>query len=502
MFRFHVIDGDWRDREAVRHILRDRSIIGDAVQFRGKVDIEQAENAEDALEAFAHSPSDFILFDWDNAGMAPDEFARKVRLEVKNATRFAVILAMGDEIEPETIVHSRDLGMHGFIKKPVTRASLSAWLGRILFNPRPYLFDVEGYSGPDRRLGGPPDHDGPERRTKDANLIAPPWSREIVGGAGREEKDEAAQSPIPAAPAATTSAATQPSAPMPGKTTSVMSEIRRAEEAEAKAAAAAAKKDEPVVVPLKPASREDAPKPPEREPEPRRPAAKAAAPDVPRKPTVRTAPPVPGAKRKPQPRPKAPAAPPPAPEKPQDIMPVAKAGYPTTAPPSLPAAQPAAPQAPLNPEMPRAVPRPAAASLPSQQDSLLAALDNPPAAAPAPAAPATAAPSNPNALLEALENQAGSAPAQPTAGLPNGQDGLLAALAQGGGQGEGQPEPHALGQEEVLAALKRQREGVGAQDAGTAPPPSGQDALLAALDDQGDAAHPEALRAARGRFRR
>lgn len=118
-----------------------------ALHSTGARNIRLIDNGPQALTELKHVPADIVIFDWDMSSMSGREFTFQVRSNLKGIARFAILIAVCNDLSRELAIEAMKLGVHDFIDKPMTIGSLSTRLRRNLENPKDFIRTGQ-YFGP------------------------------------------------------------------------------------------------------------------------------------------------------------------------------------------------------------------------------------------------------------------------------------------------------------------------------------------------------------------
>ncbi len=162
-----------------------RALLQSLLDSFGVGSVIRAGNGEDALHILANEPVDIVITDWLMSPLDGLEFVRAVRTGKTSPNRLVPILMMTGLSEMWRVAAARDMGVNGFIVKPLTGESLLSRIIHIIEHPR-FFIRTRTYLGPDRRRAAKADYGGPERRgSRTRQPPASPQSGEI-GPTGSE----------------------------------------------------------------------------------------------------------------------------------------------------------------------------------------------------------------------------------------------------------------------------------------------------------------------------
>ncbi len=117
--RFLVVDDFATMRRIVRNLLKDL----------GFVNVEEAEDGQDALTRLRESTFDFVITDWNMPNMDGLELLSEIR---KDGTLGKLpVLMVTAEAKKENIIAAAQAGASGYVVKPFTAATLEEKLNKI-----------------------------------------------------------------------------------------------------------------------------------------------------------------------------------------------------------------------------------------------------------------------------------------------------------------------------------------------------------------------------------
>jgi two-component system chemotaxis response regulator CheY len=117
--KFLVVD----DFSTMRRILRN------LLKELGYLNVDEAEDGNSALLKLRREPFDFIITDWNMAGMDGLQLLKEVRTD--EALRHLPVLMVTAEAKRENIVAAAQAGASGYIVKPFTAATLDEKMSKI-----------------------------------------------------------------------------------------------------------------------------------------------------------------------------------------------------------------------------------------------------------------------------------------------------------------------------------------------------------------------------------
>lgn len=117
--KFLVVD----DFSTMRRILRN------LLKELGYLNVDEAEDGNSALLKLRRDPFDFLITDWNMAGMDGLQLLKEVRLDT-NLCKLPVLMVTA-EAKRENIIAAAQAGASGYIVKPFTAATLDEKMGKI-----------------------------------------------------------------------------------------------------------------------------------------------------------------------------------------------------------------------------------------------------------------------------------------------------------------------------------------------------------------------------------
>ena len=148
-----------------------RALLQSLLESFGVGTVIRAGNGEDGLHILANEAVDIVITDWLMSPLDGLDFVRAVRTGETSPNRLVPILMMTGLSEMWRVAAARDMGVNGFILKPLTCESLLSRIIHIIEHPR-FFVRTRTYLGPDRRRAAKTDYRGPERRTSRTNQAA------------------------------------------------------------------------------------------------------------------------------------------------------------------------------------------------------------------------------------------------------------------------------------------------------------------------------------------
>ena len=151
--RFVVVD----DYAHMRRILRV------LLNGFGAREVHEAEDGAAGLEAFTHNVPDILITDWATPIFDGLELTQMIRQPGSSPNPFAAIIMLTGHSEKSRVTAARDAGVTEFLVKPLSAKALYERIVNVVLNPRPFV-RTKTYFGPDRRRAPNPGYTGPERR--------------------------------------------------------------------------------------------------------------------------------------------------------------------------------------------------------------------------------------------------------------------------------------------------------------------------------------------------
>lgn len=148
-----VVDDSYHMRRLLRTLLQ-------VLKIRS---IHEAENGADALQALRTSPCDVLLADCQMQPVDGIQLAQRIRRSRDLPDPALPIIMISGHSSPELITQARDVGVHGFLVKPVSVTALRDRIVAVLKQPRSFV-RTDAYVGPCRRRRDRSNYSGPERR--------------------------------------------------------------------------------------------------------------------------------------------------------------------------------------------------------------------------------------------------------------------------------------------------------------------------------------------------
>ena len=120
--------------------------------------VVMASDGEDGLAVLCAEPIDMIIGDFGAGPVDGLDFTRRLRRGDDGSRRAIPIIMLATPEQRATVEQAGDIGVDGFLAKPVSPSSLYSRMLAVASRPRAFV-DTEAYSGPDRRGDRPPSAD-------------------------------------------------------------------------------------------------------------------------------------------------------------------------------------------------------------------------------------------------------------------------------------------------------------------------------------------------------
>jgi two-component system, chemotaxis family, chemotaxis protein CheY len=140
--RVLLVDNTPMMRELVQGVL-------ESVGVRHFMTANDGRSALDLLPAFGPH---LAFVDWEMEPMCGLDFVRAVRKLPEYDNPFLPIVMFTSHAEEPWVIKARDVGVHDYMVKPASGATILAKLASIINNPRPFM-RTDNYFGPARRIG-------------------------------------------------------------------------------------------------------------------------------------------------------------------------------------------------------------------------------------------------------------------------------------------------------------------------------------------------------------
>jgi two-component system chemotaxis response regulator CheY len=151
--RFVVVDDNAHMRRIVRTLLHGF----------GAREVHEAEDGAAGLECFIANVPDILITDWATPIFDGLELTQMIRQPGTNPNPFAPIIMLTGHSEKTRVTAARDAGVTEFLVKPLSARALYERIVNVVLNPRPFI-RTKTYFGPDRRRASSPGYSGTERR--------------------------------------------------------------------------------------------------------------------------------------------------------------------------------------------------------------------------------------------------------------------------------------------------------------------------------------------------
>lgn len=127
-----------------------RAIVGTILKGIGILNVREAQDGAQALEALRNWPADLAIVDFRMEPMDGVDFTRLVRNAADSRNPFLPIIMMTGFADRPRVEEARDAGVTELIVKPVTARAIIDRLNAVVYRPRPFV-RTEDYFGPQRR---------------------------------------------------------------------------------------------------------------------------------------------------------------------------------------------------------------------------------------------------------------------------------------------------------------------------------------------------------------
>jgi len=127
-----------------------RSIVGTILKGIGIVNLREARDGSEALEALRTWPADIAFVDFRMEPMDGVDLTRLVRNAADSRNPFLPIIMMTGFADRPRVEEARDSGVTELIVKPVTARAIIDRLNAVVYRPRPFVRTPD-YFGPQRR---------------------------------------------------------------------------------------------------------------------------------------------------------------------------------------------------------------------------------------------------------------------------------------------------------------------------------------------------------------
>jgi len=143
-----------------------RELLVENLTLLGVTSIATASNGQEALAALKSGAMSLLICDRHMPLMDGLALTRFIRTDKRSPDRALSIVMMSSAVDEGKLFEARDAGIDEFLIKPPSMQALYAHLQGLLKRPRDFI-EEEGYTGPDRRRGHRPPHEGTGRRATD-----------------------------------------------------------------------------------------------------------------------------------------------------------------------------------------------------------------------------------------------------------------------------------------------------------------------------------------------
>jgi len=127
-----------------------RAIVSTILKGIGILDVREASDGSEGLEALRKWPADLAIVDFRMEPMDGVDFTRLVRNAEDSVNPFLPIIMMTGFADRPRVEEARDSGITELIVKPVTSRAIIDRLNAVVYRPRPFVRTAD-YFGPQRR---------------------------------------------------------------------------------------------------------------------------------------------------------------------------------------------------------------------------------------------------------------------------------------------------------------------------------------------------------------
>lgn len=127
-----------------------RTIVATILKGIGILDIHEASDGAEGLQALRRWPADLAIVDFRMSPMDGVDFTRLVRNAEDSVNPFLPIIMMTGFADRPRVEEARDAGVTELIVKPVTARAIIDRLNAVVYRPRPFVRTAD-YFGPQRR---------------------------------------------------------------------------------------------------------------------------------------------------------------------------------------------------------------------------------------------------------------------------------------------------------------------------------------------------------------
>lgn len=135
-----IVEDDEALLEPLKHMVRDFGVLS----------VLTAHDGEDGISQLRDTPVDMVISDCRLTPGNGLEFVRRLRHGEGGADPATPIIMLAADDERSRVEAAHDIGVNGFIDKPVSPSSLYSQMLSVTTKPRDFI-NIEGYIGPDRR---------------------------------------------------------------------------------------------------------------------------------------------------------------------------------------------------------------------------------------------------------------------------------------------------------------------------------------------------------------
>ncbi len=146
-----------------------RRLILETLRAAGRVDVDHAESAEQALIALSYFQRDILIVDWDVGDREGLDLVRRLRAgEAGDAMKALPIIMVTGRGRQSEIERARNAGVDEIVQRPFSTTIMVRRVMEVRRRRRDFI-QSSTYAGPCRRRRRDEDYDGPRRRLFDMN---------------------------------------------------------------------------------------------------------------------------------------------------------------------------------------------------------------------------------------------------------------------------------------------------------------------------------------------
>ncbi len=165
-----------------RHFLE---IVGQVLRGFGVRTVVKTTDAADAMERLKVQSFDVIVADLNMPLLDGFEFTRFIRADIDSPNARVPIILLTAHANMSVVKKAIDIGVDGFVAKPMRPIDLMQRLLDVVDRPRPYISVPGDFFGPCRRRRDDERYAGPERRAGLRHADTGPVEQDDVADIGR-----------------------------------------------------------------------------------------------------------------------------------------------------------------------------------------------------------------------------------------------------------------------------------------------------------------------------